>query len=100
MVLLRQDLRLLKLGGGLLSLPATVSPLPPSFCEPSGEPDSTSLEHLDRRPQSTVFLRSNRERHFHRRTDSLKESGRASIKWSVRHAYALLRSFVSPDLAL
>ena len=92
MVLLRQDLRLLKLGGGLpVASSDGKSPLPPSFCEPPGEPDSTSLEHLDRRPQSTVFLRSNRERHFHRRTDSLKESGRASIKWSVRHAYALLR---------
>ena len=26
--------------------------------------------------------------------------GRASIKWSVRPAYASLRNFVSPDLAL
>ena len=92
MVLLRQDLRLLKLGGGLLSLLATVkSPLPPSFCEPSGEPDSASLEHLDRRPRSTVFLIVTEREAFSQKNRFLKESGRASIKWSVRHAYAMLR---------
>ena len=49
--------RLLKLGGGLpVASSDGKSPLPPSFCEPSGELDSASLEHLDRRPRSTVFL--------------------------------------------
>ena len=41
-----------------------------------------------------------RRKHFLRRTIPLKGMGCASIKWSVLRAYATLRNFVSPDLAL